>query len=323
MAAPSFRWSDDREPHRARTQALLRAHPGLRSLVGRNPWTAVAILGTVALQGILAFEVRSAPWWAVLALAWCVGAFLDHALFVMVHECSHDLVLPRRWQNTSLAIVANLPQIFPSAVSFRHYHLKHHSYQGVTELDADLPAPWEARLVQNGTVRKALWLLFFPFFQIARAFRLREIRLLDPWVAGNWIAQLAFDAAVWSVLGPRAFAYLAASLCFSVGLHPLGARWIQEHFLTHGDQETSSYYGPLNAVALNVGYHNEHHDLPSVPWHRLPAIRRAAPEFYDTLRAHRSWSRLLVRFIADPELSLYSRVTRSNRGGAANTVGGA
>ena len=55
-----------------------------------------------------------------------------------------------------------------------------------------------------------------------------------------------------------------------MGLHPLGARWIQEHYLVHGEQETTSYYGILNVPALNVGYHNEHHDFPSVPWNRLP-----------------------------------------------------
>ena len=58
---------------------------------------------------------------------------------------------------------------------------------------------------------------------------------------------------------------------FSIGGAPLGARWIQEHYLTFpGDQETFSYYGPMNVLALNVGYHNEHHDLMRVP---CPAAR--------------------------------------------------
>ena len=105
------------------------------------------------------------------------------------------------------------------------------------------------------------------------------------------------------------------SFFFSVGLHPLGARWIQEHYLVHENQETSSYYGPLNVLALNVGYHNEHHDFPWVPWNRLPAIRRAAPEAYDSLASHASWTRLLWRFLSDSNLSLWSRTTRADRGG--------
>ena len=111
------------------------------------------------------------------------------------------------------------------------------------------------------------------------------------------------------------------SSIFSIGLHPVGARWIQEHYLTFpGDQETFSYYGPVNVVGFNVGYHNEHHDLMRVPWSRLPALRRLAPELYEPLRCHRSWSRLLVRFIFDPSLSLYSRMTRGTPGVAEDAV---
>ena len=109
--------------------------------------------------------------------------------------------------------------------------------------------------------------------------------------------------------GPMKF--LAASTCLAVGLHPFGARWIQEHFVFHGAQETYSYYGPLNAVSFNVGYHNEHHDLVTIPWSHLPRLRAMAPEFYDPLHAHRSWRRLLVAFLRDRRVTLFSRVVRS------------
>ena len=52
-----------------------------------------------------------------------------------------------------------------------------------------------------------------------------------------------------------------------------------------------------------------------MPWNRLPAVRKAAPEAYDTLFWHRSWTFLLLRFLFDPGLTLYSRVVRAERGG--------
>jgi len=303
------------EPHRDRTKAILQAHPDVRALIGRNSATFVLILVSVVLQVTIAFILRDAPWWWVLLAAYTVGAVADHALFVMVHECAHNLVFRRTWLNLSAAIIANLPQFFPSAVSFRRYHLKHHSFQGVHELDADLPSRWEARLIGNFAIGKALWLLFFPLFQITRTARTKEIALVDRWVVLNWSTQIAFNVLIWWLLGPRAMGYLLLSFFFSVGLHPLGARWIQEHYLTAGRQETYSYYGPLNLVALNVGFHNEHHDFPSVPWNRLPKLKRAAPEAYTSLHAHYSWTRLLLRFLFDQELSLFSRLVRKNRGG--------
>ena len=133
----------------------------------------------------------------------------------------------------------------------------------------------------------------------------------------NVVAQVLYDGALLYFWGPKALAYMFISLMFSVGLHPLGARWIQEHYIVFPGQETADYYGPLNPFALNVGYHNEHHDFPSIPWNRLPAIKRAAPEAYDTLHYHPSWSKLLWRFIVDPEISLYTRYVREGPTGGS------
>jgi sphingolipid delta-4 desaturase len=47
-----------------------------------------------------------------------------------------------------------------------------------------------------------------------------------------------------------------------------------------------------------------------VPWSRLPELNRMAPELYEPLHAHRSWSGLLWRFLTDPGITLYSRVIR-------------
>lgn len=121
-------------------------------------------------------------------------------------------------------------------------------------------------------------------------------------------------------MGWHAVAFLLLSFSFSVGLHPLGARWIQEHYLTvTEEQETYSYYGNFNAVAFNVGFHNEHHDFPSIPWNKLPEIRKTAPEYYDTLYYHTSWTKLFFQFLFDREISLFNRILRKDRGRVALT----
>jgi sphingolipid delta-4 desaturase len=263
----------------------------------------------------LSYFVKDSPWWVILLVAYGVGAFFNHALFVMIHECSHHLLFKSKAKNYLASILSNLPHTLPSAISFARYHIKHHSFQGVHELDADIPDFWEARLINNSLFGKAFWLLLYPFFQIARTFRLKEIRPVDGWIIANWIIQVTFNVAVWIFLGPKALFFMLISFFFSVGLHPLGARWVQEHYLTlNENQETYSYYGPLNAVAFNVGYHNEHHDFPSVPWNKLPRLKKEAPTFYDNLLAHRSWTKLFFRFLFDKKISLFARTVRNERG---------
>lgn len=316
-ARTEFHRSVAREPHRERTKYLLTTHPEVRALIGKNAASFVYVVMLVAMQLALAYLVRSQPVWIMLLVAYFVGAFANHALFVLIHECAHNLIFKRKAANIWTGILANLPQVVPSSVSFQYYHIKHHSHQGVYDLDADLPHEWEARLIGHGAVRKALWLALFPIVQALRPIRLREIRAVDRWVVTNFVVQIAFDVAIWLLWGPMAFLYLLASLFFGLGLHPLGARWIQRHYMTgdSDEQETFSYYGSLNRVAFNVGYHNEHHDLPSIPWNRLPEVRRAAPELYDTLEYHTSWTRLLFTFIFSREISLFNRMIRSERGG--------
>jgi len=292
----------------------------MRNLIGKNPYTIFAIIGLVSFQVVLAWFVHDKSWWYVFGAAYLLGAFADHALFVMIHECAHQLLFKGRSANRWAGIFANMPQIFPSAISFERYHIKHHSFQGVHELDADLPNRWEAKLISNSFLGKAMWLLFFPVFQLGRLSRLREIQTFDWWIVANATVQIVFTTAIWLLLGWHAIAFLLLSFSFSVGLHPLGARWIQEHYLTHSvEQETYSYYGPLNTVAFNVGFHNEHHDFPSIPWNKLPQIKKTAPDYYDTLYSHKSWTILFFRFLFDREISLFNRILRKERGKVALT----
>jgi sphingolipid delta-4 desaturase len=311
--AGSFFVSAGDQPHPSRTRAILNAYPEIRKLIGRNPWTQAIMLLVVTLQISLAAVMGWLGinfWWAALLLAWGVGAFANHCLYVVIHDATHRLIHRSRAANYLTAMIADLPNLIPGAIGFSICHLAHHAHQGDYGADADLASRWEARLVGNRWYGKALWLLAFPLFQLTRLSRLKGISVLNRWTIASLVACAVFDIAVVLLSGWNALLYLGASMLFSVGLHPLGSRWIQEHFTLDPGQETGSYYGFLNLLALNVGYHNEHHDFPSVPWNRLPEIRRIAPEFYNGLTPSPCWTHLWLTFICDPRYSLFSRVLR-------------
>ncbi len=311
----SFLFSSSPEPHSQRTRAILGDHPEIRKLIGKNPWTGPIIIGLVSLQFGIAWLIRDQPWWVVPIAAYGLGAFIGHALFVLMHDTTHNLVYKKRWINNILGFLCSAPSLTPSSASFQKYHLKHHSYQGVHELDADLPSDWEARLIGNRRVRKIFWLLLYPFFMTLRTPRLKQIQQVDRWGVANLVFALTVDICVLWFLGWGAFFYLFCSMVFSLGLHPVGGRWIQEHYVFNPPQETYSYYGPLNRISFNVGYHNEHHDFPSIPWNRLPEIKQLAPEYYENLCYHTSWTKLVLQFLFDPTIGLHSRVQRFDRSG--------
>ena len=99
--APDFIWSNVPEPHRARSLQILRAHPSVRELFGRNPLTAVVCLGVVVVQMGIAYAMRDAAGWLTLPVAWGIGVFLSHATFCLYHECARQL-FRMLWSNQLL-----------------------------------------------------------------------------------------------------------------------------------------------------------------------------------------------------------------------------
>ncbi len=324
-AAPAegFLQTTQPRPHPPRRRAILQARPEVARLIGHDPRTAAITLAVVVGQAIVAGLLGSLGlgyWWLALIVAFGVGAFANHAMFVVIHDACHNAIFKKPSWNRWAGILADLPNTVPTAMGFRCYHIKHHSHLGDYDYDADLPSHWEARLFGTTWYGKAAWMFFFAAFQLIRLGRLKgSVPMWGRWTIVNAVCVILFDIAVFVWLGPNALLYLFASFWFSVGgLHPLGARWVQEHFTSDPEQETFDYYGPLNILALNIGYHNEHHDFPDIPWTRLPELKKMAPEFYDHLKTHKSWSGLLVQFIFDPRFTLYTRVDRS----AANAPAG-
>lgn len=300
---------DSPNPHIRRAREIISAHPEVRDYFGPYPLSGAYIAGCVALQLLIAYTLRDAAWYWVIPCAYFIGAFVNHALFVLIHDATHNLIVEGTVGNRLFGILCNVGQGVPAAMSFRTYHLLHHYHLDEYDYDADLAYHREARWVGNVAWRKALWLFLFAVVEIIRPLRIKA-QFADPWTVANAVIIVATDVLIWWWCGWNGLAYILLSTLFGVGLHPVGARWIQEHYTFRPGQETYSYYGILNRVSFNIGYHNEHHDLVKVPWVYLPRIKAMAPEYYDNLYAHQSWTRVLLWFLFDPEVDLYTRITR-------------
>ena len=287
---------------------MLQKYPQLKELYGPCWRTKYVCIALVAAQLGLAFALREAPWWLIVLLAYGVGGVINQTLMLAIHELSHNLAFRKPWQNRAFAMFVNLPIGVPVAETFRYYHLLHHTHQGDERLDTDLPTELEGRLLR-GRLSKLVWLAFQGF-----AYALRPLFVHPKKPSGlelvNFAVQAAFSVAVFYFWGGKALAYFPIGSLLVMGLHPIAGHYISEHYVFRPGQETYSYYGPLNAIAFNVGYHNEHHDFPYIAGSRLPRLRALAPEFYDSLYVHRSWAGTLWQFVMSDELGGFSRLKR-------------
>jgi sphingolipid delta-4 desaturase len=308
----TFRIADDGEPHARRMVQLLKQHPEIEQLYGYDRRTAALVLLLTASQLFFAWASTTptwvGTWWGTFLLALIVGGPISHWCAMGIHEASHNLAARTEIGNRLVAMIGNIPLVVPAAMSFCRYHLWHHVFLGVRDRDNDLPTDWEVHAVGTSGPRKALWLLAYIFFgTLGRGFLHPPKR----WEVINIVLQLAIMGAVWAAFGPWAIGYLFLSLVLGFGIHPVAGHWIHEHYLFHGVQETYSYYGPLNWLTFNVGYHNEHHDFQNVPGWRLPELHAMCLDTYGALRGADSWVGIQWRFVVDPTLGHHSRILRS------------
>lgn len=310
-----FLWDDCNEPHADRRRRIVKAHPEVAQFFGHE-WRSkyICFFALVVPQIWLSWATSDLAWPAYLAVAYVVGATLTQGLFLAIHELSHDLFFRKPLRNRQFAIVVNLPIGIPYCAAFRGYHLEHHKWQGVDGVDTDVPSDLEARLVR-GPATKMIWACCQILTYALRPMFIKTQDVTSAHLA-NWAVQVTFDVIVFYMWGWRPLFYFVFCLFLAGGLHPCAGHFISEHYVfPHLDaaQETYSYYGPLNWLTWNVGYHNEHHDFCNVPWSRLPALRAAAPEFYDGLAVCESWPGAIRDYIVRAEVGPYSRVKRRRR----------
>jgi len=304
------------QPHWTRRKEIAEVHPEVHQLYGLEPLTAVWVMITVALLVGLSWVVQKNDfsWLGILVMSYCVGAFIMHAQWVLIHELTHDLVFGDTFMNTLFLLICNTTHIIPSGISFRYFHRQHHAFLNETYKDPDVPSPIEDSIFGHSMLGKATWLSLFSIFQTVRL--LRAPQPFEWATFFNFVVNGLFTYGILHFIGLKALIFLVLSSFLSVGLllHPLGARWIAEHWAVKPLQETYSYYGIINVLAFNIGFHNEHHDFVGIPWNLLPKLRTIAPEYYEPLYQHPSYIKLIWTFITNPNFTLKSRVVRWPKG---------
>jgi len=308
-----FEWKSDRYgPHRDRRTAILKAHPEIQKLFVVDPLFKWKVTAMVVFQVISLYLFRDLSTTTLMFLAYFLGGTINHSLMLALHEIHHCQAFGHAHPelNRWFGIFANLPIGVPVACSFKKYHQLHHQFLSTDGIDVDLPTDWEGRVFRT-PLMKTLWLLMQPLFYGLRPFVVNPLPPCELEIV-NVLLQFAFDFVIYQFFGLRMLGYLLFGSSIAMGLHPIAGHFIAEHYLLTGDNkfETSSYLGPLNHITWNVGYHVAHHDFPSIPYRYLPEVHKLAPEFYDHLPTHTSWTQCIIQFIFNPDVGPYARMKR-------------
>jgi sphingolipid delta-4 desaturase len=304
-----FSFTANKEIHAERRRRILEKYPEIINLYGPDPRSAVLCIITVAVQFLMAYLVKDIPSLPMLlVLTYAISGTLNHSLLLAMHEVTHDLFFQQRWLNQIFSYIANLPMGVPASSMFKIYHADHHTGMGQEGIDTDIPTEIEAQLF-TGVLGRLVWVSLQPFFYAIRPMVINP-RERTPLTWTIAVLQILFDVAVFHFLGWKSFFYLFAGTLMGTGLHPMSGHFVAEHFEFVNGQETYSYYGPMNWLTYNVGYHNEHHDFPRISGWSLPMIRKIAPEFYNDLPSYSSWVRVMFDFIKGDNMNLYGRVKR-------------
>ncbi|XP_039897418.1 sphingolipid delta(4)-desaturase/C4-monooxygenase DES2 [Simochromis diagramma] len=305
-----FEWVYTDQPHTSRRKEILAKYPQIKSLMGPDPQLKWVVSGMVLTQFLACFLVQDLSWKWIFFWAYAFGGCINHSLTLAIHDISHNVAFGNKlakW-NRWFAMWANLPIGLPYSAAFKKYHIDHHRYLGGDQLDVDIPTDFEGWFFCT-PARKILWLFLQPLF-----YALRPL-VVNPKPVGrleiqNAMVQLVVDLIIYYLWGVKPIIYLIAGSILGMGLHPISGHFIAEHYMFLKGHETYSYYGALNLITFNVGYHMEHHDFPSIPGSKLPQVKEIAAEYYDSLPQHTSWSRVLWDFVFDDSIGPYSRIKR-------------
>jgi len=310
-----YTWVYDDQPHNDRRKFMSKKYPCIKELFGIDEHARHVVSAQVIFQVFMCYLIQDSSWPLIIFCSYFIGGVINHSLVLAIHDIGHNTSFGNSkpsW-NRFFSMWANLPCGIPSAVTFKKYHIDHHRYLGgITSdgilLDTDTPCPWEGKFFR-GPILKTIWLFINPAFYGLRP-SFTSPKPLTKFEFYNILTCITFDSFILSVYGFKSLSYLIIGTVLALGCHPTSGHFIAEHYNFIKNSETFSYYGPLNRIMWNVGYHIEHHDFPFIPGSRYPLVRKMIPEMYDDLPFIKSWCNVIYDYIFDPEIGPFSRIHR-------------
>lgn len=319
------------EWHTIRRRLIFRTHPEVRSLSALPANFYMILMSALVLLHlgigtmIAVYAQADTVWFWAIVLAATIGAFCAFACQQLTHEFSH---IKRKRLHIAPVVLADL-MVGTTGPNYTAYyfmlHMQHHVNTGKDE-DPDLyyhsewadPPQWAAR----SRLARLFWITVFGLFTI-EVMALGHVlgRKSRPWLTlrstGLVLALLGkygFMALTFWLGGFWCFLYFKLAAGFSLGAfgHPYGGFWIMQHaaMARNGFQPTVSYGGSRIWHWLNLGelYHVEHHDFPWVPFTKIEAVRRIAPEYYQSMHVVTSVWRLTWDWLSHTDGTPWSDV---------------
>jgi fatty acid desaturase len=262
-----------------------------------------AILSTWLVIGAAFAVLARWPHPVVFVLATIVLGGRQLALAILMHEAAHRTLFRTRFLNDVVTDLLCARPVWTDVARYRKHHLRHHAHTG-TERDPDLGLAAPFPITRASLVRKILRDLT-GISGVRRTIGLIaiDLELLGYDVGGgpkplprrslwhharagvrNLTAPFVMNAIIAGALAMLGHAWVfaawATAFFTTYGLF-LRIRSIAEHGGLVGSDPfkntrttDAGILARLTVAPLNVGFHLEHHLLPTVPFHRLPEMHR-------------------------------------------------
>lgn len=232
---------------------------------------------------------------------WVSGMFLlAHAQIIaayLIHDLTHNALFTRPQTNERLGVLLAwlTGACYSNYRELRQSHMRHH-VQRMDVVAVDYKAWLKKHPVWRRTVEVLEWcyvpavdlmmhglVIIAPFIYPHHAYRRGYV--LKTLLVRTFLFAILFSISPLALLG--------YALAYVLMIHVLRFMDMHQHTydVAYGSvdghvrpdaefERQNTYSNPLgkssllNLLVLNFGYHNAHHEQPTVPWYRLPALHQ-------------------------------------------------